>query len=156
MRRAIWIILAALSLGALSGLPSAGQDTSGCFNGHERWMREAILDDVNGERAKNGLEPVACDSALSAVAEDHAVDMSRRNYFSHTTPEGKQPSDRVAAAGIAGRCVAENIAFGDDDPGTLVRRWMGSPGHRQNILGDYTKVGIGSYHRYYVLLLIRE
>jgi len=156
MRRATCIILAVLSLSMLSGLSSPAQDTGDCFDLHDLSMRAAILDQVNAERQKNNLPPVACDAALSAIAEDYAVDMSRRNYFSHTSPEGKQPSDRVAGAGITSRCVAENIGFGDDDPATLVRRWMGSPGHRRNILGDFTKVGIGSYQRYYVLLLIRQ
>ncbi len=156
MNRAVSILFLTLVIGVLSGAAAPQDNTAGCFNGADLWMREDILVQVNRAREKNGLGPVTCDGALSDIAQGHAEDMGRRDYFNHTNPEGKSPFDRLRDAGVSYHCAAENIAWGDDDATTLVRRWMGSPGHRKNILGDFTKVGIGSYDRYYVLMLIRE
>ena len=75
-----------------------------------------------------------------------------RGYFDHFSPEGKSHADRLRAAGVYFRCAAENIAFNHRGPKSVVNLWMGSTGHRRNILrDDLTKVGIGSYNRYYVL-----
>jgi uncharacterized protein YkwD len=156
MKRTLCILFLALLIGVFSGATVSPQDTGGCFERADVSMREEILDEVNRERQKNDLSPVTCDAGLSLIAQNHAEDMSKEGYFSHTGPDGKDAFDYLTEAGISYRCAAENIAWGDDNAKTLVKRWMRSTGHRQNILGDFSKAGIGSYDRYYVLVLIRE
>src|SRR6516225_3668362 len=46
-------------------------------------------------------QPLAWDTQLIQAALGHSQDMSARNYFSHTTPEGVDPGGRIAAAGFA-------------------------------------------------------
>ena len=146
--------LAALLFVAVLSIPAMPQDdTGGCFDRVDRQDRVEILLLVNRERQKNGLPPLACDGELSAIAEGHAADMARRGYFSHTSPEGKDPFDRLREAGITYRLAGENISWNTEGTRSVVRLWMGSPRHKQNILGDFTKAGVGSYRGYYVLLL---
>jgi len=91
---------------------------------------------------------------LAQAAQLHAEDMKARNYYDHVTPEGKTPTDRLAALGGQGG-VGENIMRQEGSIGTASRLtwglvetyqkgWMYSDGHRANLLNPhYTKVGYG-------------
>ena len=111
---------------------------------------------INAERARNGRPPLKWEEQLAAVARAHSDDMTRRSYFSHDTPEGLGPSDRIDRAGYS--CwkgshygVAENIAIEttldnlDRTAAEAVQGWMNSSGHRTNLLGaQYDRTGIGA------------
>ncbi|MFV9506489.1 MAG: CAP domain-containing protein, partial [Oscillochloridaceae bacterium umkhey_bin13] len=78
----------------------------------------------------------------------HSQDMAQRGYFSHFSPEGRDPSDRVDATGYQWQMVGENIASGYRTPQEVVAGWMDSPGHRANILRcEFTEIGIGYFER---------
>jgi uncharacterized protein YkwD len=79
---------------------------------------------------------------LSEAANDRVQDMFARHYFSHVAPDGTSPFVCVEKRGYRFHSCGENLAIGY--PGTsVVTGWMGSPGHRANILGaDYEDVGI--------------
>jgi len=98
---------------------------------------------VNEERAREGLPALRADPELSEVARAHARDMFARGYFSHYTPEQKDPFDRMQQAGVRYVTAGENLALGQ----TLLichRGLMNSPGHRANILHkDFGRLGIG-------------
>ena len=112
---------------------------------------------INAARATHGSSPqLKWEDRLGAVARAHSEDMTRRNYFSHDTPEGLGPSERIDNAGYS--CwkgshygVAENIAIEladadlDQIARNAVRSWMNSPGHRTNLLGrQYDRTGVGA------------
>jgi len=156
MRWAVSILCLVIMIGAASCVPVYWGDTAGYFNTSDPSIPGEILVLINRERQKNDLPPVANDPVLSTIAQNHAEDMAARNYFSHTSPDGTDLFERLAGAGVSYHRTAENIAWGYRNAAALVRAWMGSPGHRKNILGNFTKVGIGSYRGYYVLLLIKE
>ncbi|MGW1072872.1 CAP domain-containing protein [Streptomyces sp. NPDC002537] len=99
---------------------------------------------TNAERTAAGLRPLADDRLLAAAAQGHSSDMVARDFYAHTSPEGRQPWDRAAAAGCTHRGIGENIACGQRSPAEVVQGWMDSPGHRANILKpDFTHIGIG-------------
>jgi uncharacterized protein YkwD len=106
-------------------------------------LEQEMLQLVNLERARRGIGPLAADTALCAVARAHSVDMFERGYFSHNTPEGKDPFDRMRAEHITFLAAGENLALAQ----TLSIAHTGlmhSPGHRANILNPaYHRVGIG-------------
>lgn len=111
--------------------------------GLERTAREVIAL-TNTERATHGLPPLAPDTPLTAAAQGHSADMVARDFYAHTSPEGRRPWDRAAAAGSGLRTIGENIACGQRSPAEVVLGWMNSPGHRANILKrDFTRIGIG-------------
>jgi len=93
---------------------------------------------TNAARQEKGLPPLSWDPVLCAMARAHSENMVRDRFFSHSTPDGLQMTDRAHAFGIAHfKLLGENIASnqGFDDPGGFaVQRWMLSPGHRANIL----------------------
>ncbi len=98
---------------------------------------------VNSERIKQGLEPLTMNKKLRELARAHSEDMFARGYFSHYTPEGLSPFDRMAKAGINYQYAGENLAFA---PGTALamQGLMDSPGHRANILSpNFHQIGIG-------------
>ena len=99
---------------------------------------------MNVERAKYGLKPLIWDENVAAVARSHSIDMSLKGYFSHISPNGVGPGDRLKNAGITKiQRMGENIAL-CGSASRAMSLWMGSPGHRANILNpNYTHLGVG-------------
>lgn len=103
-----------------------------------------VLALTNAERADAGCEPLAWDGRLATAAARHSSDMAAHDYFAHTSRDGRSFSDRVTAAGYGWSRVAENIAAGQGSPEAVVASWMGSEGHRRNILDcRLTELGVG-------------
>ncbi|WP_226899908.1 CAP domain-containing protein [Nonomuraea phyllanthi] len=109
-------------------------------------LEKEVLRLTNAERAKGGCGPLKPDPLLRAAAVGHSADMARRNYFDHDSKDGRSFMDRITAAGFTGgRAFAENIAFGQPSAASVVRGWMESPGHRENIMNcAYTLIGVGA------------
>ncbi|BAQ11005.1 hypothetical protein OXB_2534 [Bacillus sp. OxB-1] len=107
-------------------------------------IEQAVLDLTNAERQKAGLQPLQFDSKLMNSARQKSSDMATNNYFSHTSPTYGSPFDQMKANGVTYRSAAENIAMGQRTAEEVVKAWMESPGHRQNILTpNFTHIGIG-------------
>ncbi|MFC6077332.1 CAP domain-containing protein [Microbispora bryophytorum] len=99
---------------------------------------------TNVEREKAGCGPLKHDARLRSAAYAHSADMSAKNYFDHTSKDGRSFADRITATGYTWRAAAENIAKGYGTAQAVVQGWMNSPGHRQNILNcNYTDIGVG-------------
>jgi uncharacterized protein YkwD len=106
-------------------------------------LEARMLDLVNEERRKVGLQPLQADTALRKVALAHSEDMFERGYFAHLTPEGKDPFDRMRDAHIRFILAGENLALAQTLP-IAHEGLMNSPGHRANILRPgFGRVGIG-------------
>jgi uncharacterized protein YkwD len=106
-------------------------------------LEAQMLELVNQERAAAGLKPLALDPELLPVARRHSADMFARGYFSHYTPEGRSPFDRIQEAGVTFRTAGENLALAPTLP-IAHNGLMNSPGHRANILRpEFGRVGIG-------------
>ena len=69
--------------------------------------------------------------------------MYRDGFFAHGSPRSGNVATRVEGAGIAYRVLGENLALAPTLPGAH-EGLMNSPGHRANILGSYSSVGIGA------------
>ncbi|MFC7364954.1 MULTISPECIES: CAP domain-containing protein [Bhargavaea] len=122
-------------------------------------VEQKVLDLTNAERAKAGLKPLAADTKLMDAARAKSADMRKNNYFSHTSPTYGSPFDQMKAAGISYKKAAENIAMGQRTPEEVVKGWMESPGHRQNILTpEFTHIGIGydSNGHYWTQMFIQK
>jgi uncharacterized protein YkwD len=96
-----------------------------------------------GERSFGPAPPVRFSRLLANVAYGHAADMATHNYFEHVDPAGHTPADRVRAAGYHEKLVGENIAYGPQTADEVVRGWMDSPGHCENIMDvRFAEMGI--------------
>jgi hypothetical protein len=118
---------------------------------HEQLMLEL----VNAERAKAGVQPLAFNGSLNNSADSHSDWMIAVDAFSHTGVNGSSPTDRMKGAGYdfsGSWASAENIAWAStrapsgfqDEVELLHANLMNSPGHRTNILnGSFREIGIG-------------
>ncbi|WKU43109.1 CAP domain-containing protein [Streptomyces sp. VNUA116] len=105
---------------------------------------QQIVDMVNAERAKAGCSPLTVNAKLQAAAQGHSDDMAARDYYDHTSPEGKSPGDRMTAAGYHWSTYGENIFKSPQDARTAMDGWMKSSGHRANILNcSFKEIGVG-------------
>ncbi|MZD04249.1 sigma-70 family RNA polymerase sigma factor [Streptomyces sp. SID5785] len=117
--------------------PAPTQAPSGSFG-------QQVTQLVNAERAENGCAPVTQNGKLDTAALRHSDDMADRDYFDHTDPDGKDPGDRITAAGYSWSTYGENIARGQQTPAQVMDSWMNSPGHRANILNcAFKEIGLG-------------
>ena len=106
-------------------------------------MEVEMLQLINQEREKNGLNPLIPDPELAIVAREHSADMFKRGYFSHITPDGVNPFERMHRAHINYHVAGENLAL-SQSLSLAHEGLMKSPGHRANILNPkYRRVGIG-------------
>jgi len=134
----LWLVLASSHRGAaLTGSPA---------------FAARVLDLVNAARARGAscgrrsftpVPPVRLSAALAAAARGHAIDMAEHEYFEHQDLSGHTPADRVRANGYRENLVGENIAYGPQSPEEVVRGWLDSPGHCENIMDPrFAEMGI--------------
>lgn len=102
-----------------------------------------MLDLINKERVSGGSKEVVFDDQLADIGRRHCKDMFERGYFSHYTPEGFSPFDRIDNTGIIYNFAGENLAL-SPNADIAMQGFMNSPGHKANILSsDFGRVGIG-------------
>ncbi|USG60111.1 CAP domain-containing protein [Sneathiella marina] len=116
-----------------------------------------ITNTLNTERQKKNLLPLTLDKRLMETAQQHAEFMEKKQALTHSgakiltlhpalsSPvQASEIADRIRATGYLFSVAAENIALGAVDAAGLIRLWMNSPPHRDNILNTHiTNMGIG-------------
>lgn len=99
---------------------------------------------VNTHRVGRGCGPLAWHASVAGVAQAHSADMVARGFFDHENPDGRDPFERLDAAGVAWTLAGENIAAGYATAPAVLQGWLASPGHRANIENClYTHHGVG-------------
>jgi uncharacterized protein YkwD len=116
-------------------------------------LERAIFRFTNEVRQRNGVRPLGWDNSLRDVARAHSADMLVKHYFSHNSPDGRTPHDRIrAGCRLPLSMTGENIWMSSSRPlgdtrqlaRIIVDNWMSSPGHRTNLLHpQYTDIGVG-------------
>lgn len=102
-----------------------------------------VLALTNNARRAAGCAPLRWNDKLGVAARKHSADMAARNYFDHTSLDGRSPFDRMKAEGYA-RAGGENIAAGQATAEAAMKSWMNSPGHKANILNcEFKDLGVG-------------
>jgi uncharacterized protein YkwD len=142
--RSVSLVIAVLALLVLApGVAGASgnQRSSG--------LEAEVLKEINAVRAARGLKPLVRSGTLTRAADSHTATMLQLGAFTHEVPGRQTFSQRLRqfyAPGGVTFSAAENIAlFGPDQPSArdIVAAWMGSPGHRQNLLGrTWREVGV--------------
>lgn len=104
----------------------------------------SLLRGTNTERARNDRQPLEINQTLSRAAQAKAEDMARRNYWSHTTPDGEQPWVFIDEVDYEYVKAGENLAYGFLTSDQTIKGWMNSPTHRDNMLDErFREVGFG-------------
>lgn len=105
---------------------------------------QQILNLVNEERAKVGADPLQINEQLDQAADLHSQDQANINTMSHTGSNGSDMGSRVQDSGYQYSTAGENVAAGYPDAEAVMAGWMGSDGHRENILDpNFEDLGIG-------------
>lgn len=99
---------------------------------------------TNKERAEKDIPVLQRNSLLDQAAQMKAQDMAANGYYAHVSPDGLTPMHWVGKAGYKYLIIGENLVVNRTDAEQVVDAFMGSPGHRANILRtDFTEIGIG-------------
>ncbi|MGZ8259752.1 MAG: CAP domain-containing protein [Caldimonas sp.] len=99
--------------------------------------------DCGSHGAFGAAPPLAWNDRLAVAADGHSEDMSARNYFSHTSADGRTLAERVNAAGYAWSSLGENIAAGYPTANAVMDGWIASPGHCANLMNTgFAEVGV--------------
>lgn len=117
------------------------------------WEQQ-VIELVNQQRKANGLPPLKHVTSLTDSARWYAKDMVDDDYFGpdHDTYDRSGGSlvkacswtTRIRAFYPGGDALGENLGEGHSSPQAAVAGWMGSSGHRANILnGNYRETGVG-------------
>lgn len=98
---------------------------------------------LNEHRAKNGRAALVYDDALEQAMQGHCRHMAEHTFFAHDAPEAEVSSPWDRAKFCGGSASGENIAYNQPNPADVIRTWIESPGHNENMLSaGFTKVGI--------------
>ena len=125
---------------------------------------QALLDAINKERASQHtcgdrgtfgpVHPLVWNANLHASALEHAIDLAVSDTFSH---DGSGTDSDITGNGTPSKfyerierngydnyySVGENIAGGQRTLDEVMKAWMASPGHCENIMkSTYTEVGV--------------
>ncbi|MDJ0335639.1 CAP domain-containing protein [Salinibacterium sp. G-O1] len=96
---------------------------------------DTIYSLVNEARWSQGSAGLVRNSAMDTVAAGWAAQLAQAGTLSHNPSYSSQiPGGWTAAA--------ENVAQGYAGGAAMQNGWMNSPGHRTNILGNFTDIGI--------------
>jgi uncharacterized protein YkwD len=107
-------------------------------------LRAAVVCLINQERAVHHLPALQASALLDRSAQGWTDTMVSSDQFTH----GANFAGRISAAGFVWRAAGENIATGFATPRAVVRAWMASAGHCENILNPtYRNVGTGVSRR---------
>lgn len=118
---------------------------------HElRKLEQRVHRLINEQRERTKLSPLTWHAQVAYAARDHSKNMAERNFFGHRDPRLGDVDQRLNRFRIAWRTCGENIFAlqGYSNPAQVaVQGWMGSPGHRANILEkEFTHAGVGVYY----------
>lgn len=123
-------------------------------------IETTIYQQINQVRQQDGLTKLKNNDRLAAVARRYSQQMAEQNFFSHTSPDGTTPADRVRAGRIFYYVVGENLFKGTNvatPASAAVKGWLQSPGHRENILRPvFAETGVGVWKKdntYYITQL---
>jgi len=101
---------------------------------------------INAFRAARSLPTLAVSDTLTASAKWMSLDMGSRNYFAHTSLDGRSPTQRMADAGYPafGTWTGEDLAAGYTTTADVLNGWINSPAHYAVLVNpQYHAIGVG-------------
>jgi uncharacterized protein YkwD len=139
--------IVAMLVASMSFVSMASAHGRGCASAHttiahasRAQLQRAVVCLVNQERHSRGLPGLRENPRLNRSAQGWTNVMVTHRDFSH----GADFAARISRVGFDWSNAGENIATGYATPATVVKAWMASKGHCQNILNPiYREVGTG-------------
>ena len=114
-------------------------------------LKTEILREINLARARARMcggkpaarvHPVTWNTELYEAALGHSMDMARNAMFSHAGSDNSGLTDRILSSGYIPQICGENLALGPRDAAGVVRAWLNSSGHCENIMSpEFREIG---------------
>lgn len=140
-RVATGLIMAAAVAGGALTVPAIATPAAAASSAVQ--LKLDVVGSVNKIRAQQGCKPLKIAKKLNKSAQRHAEDMAAKNYFSHTSADGRSWVSRQRATGWK-KPGGENIARGFEGASSVMVAWMNSPLHRKNIVNcKFRHIGMG-------------
>jgi uncharacterized protein YkwD len=101
---------------------------------------------INAFRADRGLATLVVSDTLTAAAKWMSADLGTRNYFAHTSLDGRSPTQRMADAGYPAftTWTGEDLAAGYTATADVLNGWINSPAHYAVLVNPrYRAIGVG-------------
>lgn len=113
---------------------------------------------INEYRVSIGLNTLERINHISFKCEEHNKYMIENNVVNHSdfVERAKNITNVLGAVKVA-----ENVAYNYKTPEAALRAWLESPGHKENIEGDYTHFGLSvttdaaTGKKYYTNIFVR-
>jgi uncharacterized protein YkwD len=104
-----------------------------------------LVELTNKVRLKKGLHPLKISGPLMMAARKHSSRMGRKQHLSHLI-KGKSFTYRLKKAGYVFAKAGENVGHTKKPSAHIIKLWMKSHGHRNNLLNPHFKdIGVGIY-----------
>jgi uncharacterized protein YkwD len=112
-------------------------------------LEAELLDDVNAFRAQHSLPGLRFSVPLTQAARAHSAQMGHEGYFGHESGDGTVFWKRIQSFYRAKPywSVGENLVWATStiDAGAVLRLWLASPVHRENLLNPiWRDIGIAA------------
>jgi hypothetical protein len=136
--RSLLVLVAAVAMVLGLVVPASAQTV-------EPGLETKLVSLTNQERTSRGLAPLQLELQLTRIARDWSTRMAAQGSLSH------RPNLGGAIIGSWQR-VGENVGVGPSVE-RIHDAFMNSTGHRNNVLGDYSRIGVGIYEvggRYWI------
>jgi uncharacterized protein YkwD len=143
------LVLLALTLVSVS-VATAATKPARTLTAADR-LETQVLAELNSIRKRHGLVPLRLSRPLSTAADTHSRAMGTYGFFAHDSRDGSAFWKRVqrfyGTNGYDNWSVGENLLWssGRLSAARALELWMGSPGHRKNILtARWREIGISA------------
>ncbi len=139
------VVLAAVVVGLNSGIRPLAGFSGGVLGYASDIQITQVFEQINQQRVENSLPALKLNDKLSEAARRKASDMFASNYWAHINPtNGREPWYFFDAVGYDYRYAGENLARDFSTTGPMIKAWMSSQTHKDNIVSTrYQETGIG-------------
>lgn len=137
-------VLAAVVVGLNSGIRPLAGFSGGILGYASDIQTNQVFEQINQQRIENGLPALKLNDKLSEAARRKASDMFASNYWAHINPaNGREPWYFFDSVGYDYRYAGENLARDFSTTVPMIKAWMNSPTHKDNIVSTrYQETGI--------------
>lgn len=104
-------------------------------------VTQEIFELTNLHRRSIGKEELSRSYKADKIAEEHTYYMIQEQQISHDNFSKRSQNLREQ---VNAKTVGENVAFGYRNGKTVMGGWLNSSGHKANIEGDFTHIGIAA------------
>lgn len=120
----------------------------------DNWLNDItneMLEQINIEREKAWINKVVLSNKLNNISQEFAKYMYENKDFNHVSKNGIDPWIRLKNWWYNYKSMWENIAMWQKTVAQVMKDWMNSAWHKENILdSDFNEVWIWYYKWYWV------